>query len=64
MNSKLLELGAAKARAAASLQPGEAKRASETNDQGVLLAHENEVLETDDGAKEGLSRQRTKKEKN
>lgn len=64
MNSKLLELGAAKARAAASLQPGEAKRPSETNDQGVLLAHENEVLETDDGAKEGLSRQRSKKEKN
>ena len=62
MNSKLLELGAAKARSAASFQPEEAKRASE-NDLGALLADENEVLETD-GPKEGLSRQRTKTEKN
>ena len=64
MNSKLLELGAAKARAAASLQPGKVKRAPETNDQNVLLAHENEVLETDDGRREGINRQRTEKEKN
>ena len=63
MNSKLLELGAAKARAASSLQPGEAKHASE-NDQGVFLTDENDVLETDDKPKEGPSRQRTKKEKN
>jgi chromosome segregation ATPase len=35
MNSKLLELGAAKARAAASLQPQEAKPASEANDSSI-----------------------------
>ena len=63
MNSKLLELGAAKARAASSLQPGEAKHASE-NDQGVFLTDENDVLETDDKPKEGPSRQHTKTEKN
>jgi myosin heavy subunit len=77
MNSKLLELGAAKARAAASPQAEEAKRGSETNDstlkepeqilsgvqdQGVLLTDKDEVLDTDDGRSEGLKTELTKKE--
>ena len=64
MNSKLLELGAAKARAAASLQAEEAKRASESNDESVLLTDKDEVLETDDGQSEGLNTEQTKKERN
>jgi chromosome segregation ATPase len=64
MNSKLLELGAAKARAAASLQAEEAKRASESNDESVSLTDKDEVLETDDGQSEGLNTEQTKKERN
>ena len=61
MNSKLLELGAAKARTALSLQAEEAKRASEANDsamkepgdQGILLADKDK--ESDDGRSEELN---------
>jgi hypothetical protein len=53
MNSKLLELGAAKARAAASLPSDEAKSALEANDQSVFPTNKNEVLKTDDGPVEG-----------
>jgi chromosome segregation ATPase len=70
MNSKLLELGAAKARAALSLQAEEAKRASEANDsamkepgdQGVLLADKDK--ESDDGRSEELNTETTKRERN
>jgi hypothetical protein len=77
MNSKLLELSAAKARAVASPQAEEAKRGSEANDstlngpeqilsgvqdQGVLLTDKDEVLDTDDGRSEGLKTELTKKE--
>jgi myosin heavy subunit len=76
MNSKLLELGAAKARAAASLQAGEAKRGSEANDftlkepggilsevqdEAVFSAGKDEVVGIDDG---GLKTDLTKKERN
>jgi hypothetical protein len=72
MNSKLLELGAAKARTALSLQAEEAKRASEANDsaikepedQGVLLADKDKVLESDDGRSEELDTEATKRERN
>jgi hypothetical protein len=64
MNSKLLELGAAKARAAASLQAEEAKRASESNDESVLLTDKDDVSETDDRQSEGLNTEQTKKERN
>lgn len=63
MNSKLLELGAAKARAAASLQSDEAKRTLEANDQEFLLTNKNEVLKTEDGLGEGLSQEGASKEK-
>jgi hypothetical protein len=70
MNSKLLELGAAKARTALSLQAEEAKRASEANDsamkepgdQGVLLADKDK--ESDDGRSEELNTETTKRERN
>jgi len=70
MNSKLLELGAAKARTALSLQAEEAKRASEANDsamkepgdQGILLADKDE--ESDDGRSEELNTETTKRERN
>jgi chromosome segregation ATPase len=72
MNSKLLELGAAKARTALSLQAEEAKRASEANDsaikepedQGVLLADKDKVLESDDGRSEEFATEATKRERN
>ena len=78
MNSKLLELGAAKARAAAPLQVEEVKERhrrqmtlpskrqgkSSVQDQGVLLADKDEVLETDDGRSEELNTEATKKERN
>jgi chromosome segregation ATPase len=72
MNSKLLELGAAKARTALSLQAEEAKRASEANDsemkepgdQSVLLADKDKVLEIDDGRNDELNTEATKKERN
>jgi len=72
MNSKLLELGAAKARTALSLQAEEAKRASEANDsaikepedQGVLLPDKDKVLESDDGRSEELATEATKRERN
>jgi chromosome segregation ATPase len=72
MNSKLLELGAAKARTALSLQAEEAKRASEANDsamkepeeQGVLLADKDKVLESDDGRSKELNTEATKRERN
>ena len=72
MNSKLLELGAAKARTALSLQAEEAKRASEANDsamkepgdQGVLLADKDKVLESDDGRSEELNTEATKRDRN
>jgi len=72
MNSKLLELGAAKARTALSLQAEEAKRASEANDsaikepeeQGVLLADKDKVLGSDHGRSEGLNTEATKRERN
>jgi chromosome segregation ATPase len=63
MNSKLLELGAAKARAAASLQSEEAKRTLEANDQGVLLTNKDEVLTTEDGLREEPTREGANKEK-
>jgi hypothetical protein len=74
MNSKLLELGAAKALAAASLPAVETKHGSgphestieapgeilgEVQDQGVLPDDKNEFLEADDGFKTDL----TKKER-
>ncbi len=70
MNSKLLELGAAKARTALSLQAEEAKRASEANDsamkepgdQGILLADKDK--ESDDGPSEELNTETTKRERN
>jgi hypothetical protein len=72
MNSKLLELGAAKARTALSLQAEEAKRASEANDsemkepgdQSVLLADKDKVLESDDGRSEELNTDATKRDRN
>ena len=72
MNSKLLELGAAKARTALSLQAEEAKRVSEANDsaikepeeQGVLLADKDKVLESDDGRSEELNTEATKRDRN
>jgi chromosome segregation ATPase len=77
MNSQLLELGAAKARMA-SLQAAEAKRATETNDspmdelgerlsrvqdQGVLLPDKDHPLETDNGQREELKTELTKKDR-
>jgi myosin heavy subunit len=77
MNSKLLELGAAKAQAAASLQTEEAKPPSEfdntavkapgeslreVQDEGVLLANKDEFIEADDARSEGLKPDLTKKE--
>ncbi|HSF56730.1 MAG TPA: hypothetical protein VLD83_01530, partial [Candidatus Binatia bacterium] len=77
MNSQLLELGAAKARVA-SLQAGEARRATETNDsaaetpeavqrrvqdQGRLLADKDDRLEADDGQREELRTERTQRER-
>jgi hypothetical protein len=77
MNSKLLELGAAKAQAAASLQTEEAKPPSEfdntavkaleeslleVQDESVLLANKDEFIEADDGQSEGLKPDLTKKE--
>jgi chromosome segregation ATPase len=77
MNSQLLELGAAKARAA-SLQVEEAKRATETNDspsappeadpgkaldQDVLLADRNDLIEADHGRPEEIKTDLTKKER-
>ena len=77
MNSQLLELGAAKARAA-SLQAEEAKRATETNDspsappeaapskaldQDVLLADRNDLIEADHGRPEEHKTDLTKKER-
>jgi chromosome segregation ATPase len=72
MNSKLLELGAAKARTAFSLQAEEAKRASDANDsemkepgdQGVLLADKDKVLESEDGRSEELNTEATKRDRN
>jgi chromosome segregation ATPase len=72
MNSKLLELGAAKARTALSLQTEEANHASEANDsaikepeeQGVLLADKDKVLGSDHGRSEGLNTEATKRERN
>ena len=72
MNSKLLELGAAKARTAFSLQTEEAKRVSEANDsgmkepanQGVLLADKDKVLEIADGRSEKPSTEPTKRDRN
>lgn len=79
MNSKLLELGAAKARAAASLQVEEVKERVGANDsileapgkilsrvqgQSVLPADKDEVLETDDGRSEELNTETRKKERN
>jgi chromosome segregation ATPase len=72
MNSKLLELGAAKARTALSLQTEEAKRVSEANDpgmkepanQGVLLADKDKVLEIADGRSEKPSTEPTKRDRN
>ena len=72
MNSKLLELGAAKAQTALSIKAEESKRASETNDsamkepedQGVLLADKDKVLESDDGRSEELNTEATKRDRN
>jgi hypothetical protein len=64
MNSKLLELGAAKARAAASLPSDEAKSALEANDQSVFPTNKNEVLKTDDGPVEGPNQRGPNEEKN
>jgi chromosome segregation ATPase len=72
MNSKLLELGAAKARTALSLQAEKAKRASEANDsemkepgdQSVLLAEKDKVLESDDRRSEELNTDATKRDRN
>ena len=72
MNSKLLELGAAKARTALALQAEEAKRGSEANDsamkepgdQSVLLADKDKVLESDDGRSEELNTDATKRDRN
>jgi hypothetical protein len=76
MNSQLLELGAAKARAA-SLQAEDTKRAKEANDslieapeeipsrvqdQVVLLADEDSLLETDNESQEELKTELTKKD--
>jgi hypothetical protein len=76
MNSQLLELGAAKARAA-SLQAEDTKRAKEANDslieapeeilnrvqdQVVLLADEDSLLETDNEPQEELKTELTKKD--
>jgi chromosome segregation ATPase len=71
MNSKLLELGAAKARAALSIKEEEAERGSEANesamkepeDQGVLLADKDKVLESDDGRSEELNTEATKRDR-
>jgi chromosome segregation ATPase len=75
MNSQLLELGAAKARAA-SLQAEEAKRATETNDspsappeadpskaldQDVLLADRSDLIAADHGRPEELKPDLTRK---
>ena len=72
MNSKLLELGAAKARTALSIKEEEAERGSEANesamkepeDQGVLLADKDKVLESDDGRSEELNTEATKRDRN
>ena len=64
MNSKLLELGAAKVRAAASLQSDEAKRTLEANDQEVLVTNRNEVLTNEDGLGEGRNQEGANEEKN
>ena len=79
MNSKLLELGAAKARAAASLQMEEAKErvgasdstleapgeiASRVPGQAVSPADKDEVLEAGDGRGEALNTDTRKKEPN
>jgi myosin heavy subunit len=79
MNSKLLELGAAKARAAASLQVEEVKERVGANDstleapgeissrvpgQAVSPADKDEVLETGDGRGEALNTETRKKEPN
>ena len=72
MNSKLLELGAAKARTALSLRAEEAKHVSEANDsemkepgdQSVLLADKDKVLESDDGRSEELNTDATKRDRN
>ena len=79
MNSKLLELGAAKARAAASLQVEEVKARVGANDstleapgeissrvpgQAVSPADKDEVLETGDGRGEALNPETRKKEPN
>ena len=71
MNSKLLELGAAKARTALSIKEEEAERGSEANesamkepeDQGVLLADKDKVLESDDGRSEELNTEATKRDR-
>ena len=79
MNSKLLELGAAKARAAASLQVEEVKERVGANDstleapgeissrvqgQAVSPADKDEVLETGDGRSEEINTETRKKERN
>jgi chromosome segregation ATPase len=79
MNSKLLELGAAKARAAASLQGEEAKErvganestlqvpgeiASRVPGRAVSPADKDEVLEAGDGRGEALNTETRKKEPN
>jgi hypothetical protein len=63
MNSKLLELGAAKARAAGSLQSEEAKRALEANDQNILLTNKSNVLKTEEGFREEPTRKGANEEK-
>jgi chromosome segregation ATPase len=57
INSKLLELSAARARAAASLQSEEAKRAPESNDPDVLH------LKTEEGLREESTHEGANKEK-
>jgi hypothetical protein len=72
MNSKLLELGAAKARTARSLEAEKAKHVSEANDsvtkepeeQGVLLADKDKILGNDHGRSEELNTEATKRERN
>lgn len=63
MNSKLLELGAAKARAAASLQSEEVKRTLEANDQDVLMTNKNNILKTEEGLREDPTHEGANKEK-
>jgi chromosome segregation ATPase len=64
MNSKLLELGAAKARAAASLPSDEAKSTLEADDQSVFPSNKNEVLKTDDGPVKEPNQRGPNEEKN